>query len=53
MYFMRFSGAMDKALVAGFPEAADYLLVWTGYCDYLRRRIHWDKGIFGYSFSLN
>ncbi|XP_076434791.1 spliceosome associated factor 3, U4/U6 recycling protein-like [Babylonia areolata] len=36
-------GAMDKALMAGFTEASDYLQVWTVYIDYLRRRIDWTK----------
>ncbi|KAL8580978.1 hypothetical protein ACOMHN_017544 [Nucella lapillus] len=36
-------GVMDKALMAGFTDAYDYLQVWTVYVDYLRRRIDWTK----------
>ncbi|OWF39137.1 squamous cell carcinoma antigen recognized by T-cells 3-like [Mizuhopecten yessoensis] len=34
---------IDKALLAGFSSSADYLLVWSTYIDYLRRRIKWDE----------
>lgn len=40
------TATMDKALATGFTEAADYLIVWTVYCDYLRRRINWNAGKF-------
>ncbi|KAK7506101.1 hypothetical protein BaRGS_00002823 [Batillaria attramentaria] len=35
-------GTMDRALVSGVTEASDFLLLWTVYCDYLRRRINWN-----------
>ncbi|XP_033747614.1 squamous cell carcinoma antigen recognized by T-cells 3-like isoform X2 [Pecten maximus] len=34
---------IDKALLSGFSSGADYLLVWSTYIDYLRRRIKWDE----------
>ena len=34
----------DRTLSVGFADAADYLLIWCQYCDYLKRRIDWDKG---------
>ncbi|XP_025090591.1 squamous cell carcinoma antigen recognized by T-cells 3-like isoform X2 [Pomacea canaliculata] len=40
--FETVKATMDKALAAGFTEAADYQTVWTVYCDYLRRRINWN-----------
>ena len=39
------SEVADKALTVGFSEASDYLAVWSAYCDYLKRRIDWDKGM--------
>ncbi|KAK7087738.1 hypothetical protein V1264_021749 [Littorina saxatilis] len=41
--FETIKGTMDKALAAGLTDSSDYLLVWTVYCDYLRRRIDWNK----------
>ena len=29
----------EKGLEGSFPEAKDYLQLWTAYCDYLRRRV--------------
>ncbi|XP_022340245.2 spliceosome associated factor 3, U4/U6 recycling protein-like isoform X1 [Crassostrea virginica] len=34
---------VDRALQCGFNSGADYLVVWSTYCDYLRRRIKWDQ----------
>ena len=34
----------EKALGVGYSVGSDYLQLWTGYLDYLRRRIHWDAG---------
>ncbi|KAJ8312590.1 hypothetical protein KUTeg_009963 [Tegillarca granosa] len=34
---------IDKALSAGFSQGSDYLVVWSTFCDYLRRRIKWDE----------
>ncbi|XP_067679944.1 squamous cell carcinoma antigen recognized by T-cells 3-like [Haliotis asinina] len=31
----------DRALTSGMATASDYLLLWTAYCDYLRRRVDW------------
>lgn len=41
--FVQIKEAADKALQVGFTEASDYLAVWSAYCDYLKRRINWDK----------
>ncbi|XP_041347974.1 squamous cell carcinoma antigen recognized by T-cells 3-like isoform X2 [Gigantopelta aegis] len=40
--FDKVKETVDKALMAGFTQSADYLLVWTTYCDFLRRRIDWN-----------
>ncbi|XP_034337393.2 squamous cell carcinoma antigen recognized by T-cells 3 isoform X2 [Magallana gigas] len=34
---------VDRALQCGFNPGADYLVVWSTYCDYLRRRIKWNQ----------
>lgn len=38
------SELVDRALQCGFNSGADYLVVWSTYCDYLRRRIKWNQG---------
>ncbi|XP_064613155.1 squamous cell carcinoma antigen recognized by T-cells 3-like [Liolophura sinensis] len=34
---------LEQALQSGLTEPGDFLLLWTAYCDYLKRRIDWDK----------
>ncbi|GFO32792.1 squamous cell carcinoma antigen recognized by t-cells 3 [Plakobranchus ocellatus] len=41
--FTQMKELADRALVVGFGDASDYLLIWCQYCDYLKRRIDWDK----------
>jgi hypothetical protein len=35
----------EKALSAGFIQAADYVEIWQAYLDYLRRRVDFRQGI--------
>ncbi|KAK3748519.1 hypothetical protein RRG08_008680 [Elysia crispata] len=41
--FKQMKELADRSLSVGFADAADYLLIWCQYCDYLKRRIQWDK----------
>ena len=43
---MRFScaGVFETALLSGLTQGSEYLLLWTTFVDYLRRRIKWDDG---------
>ncbi|RUS77540.1 hypothetical protein EGW08_014694 [Elysia chlorotica] len=41
--FKQMKELADRSLSVGFTDAADYLLIWCQYCDYLKRRIDWDK----------
>jgi len=41
--FVKMKEIVDKALQVGFSEAADYLSIWSAYCDYLWRRISWSE----------
>ncbi|GFR93553.1 squamous cell carcinoma antigen recognized by T-cells 3, partial [Elysia marginata] len=41
--FKQMKELADRCLGVGFADAADYLLIWCQYCDYLQRRIDWDK----------
>ncbi|XP_046344381.2 squamous cell carcinoma antigen recognized by T-cells 3-like isoform X2 [Haliotis rufescens] len=36
-------GTFERALTCGMATGSDYLLLWTGYCDYLRRRVDWQS----------
>ncbi|XP_063971619.1 squamous cell carcinoma antigen recognized by T-cells 3-like isoform X1 [Lytechinus pictus] len=41
--FTSIQAVFEKALVAGFSGASDYLQLWQTYVNYLRRRIQWDQ----------
>ncbi|KAK2145987.1 hypothetical protein LSH36_641g00031 [Paralvinella palmiformis] len=35
----------EEALKCCFTQDIEYLLMWTGYCDYMRRRINWNEAL--------
>ncbi|WAR03246.1 SART3-like protein [Mya arenaria] len=39
----RLDGVFEAALLSGFSQGSEYLLLWTTFLDYLRRRIKWDQ----------